>query len=48
MHYSVLELQEANREVLLGRKSLNCLSCGRGGQKVTMMLGSDGKQYKKE
>ena len=30
MHSAVLELQEANRDVLLGKRTTNCLSCGKG------------------
>ena len=28
MHVSVIELQEANKDVLIGKRKLNCLSCG--------------------
>ena len=29
MHASLLELQDVNKDVLLGKKSINCLSCGK-------------------
>jgi hypothetical protein len=28
MHHVVLEIQEANKDVLLGKRNVNCLSCG--------------------
>ena len=28
MHSVVLELQEANKDVLVGKRNVNCLSCG--------------------
>lgn len=31
LHSAILELQEANRDVLLGKRTTNCLSCGKGG-----------------
>jgi len=34
VHQSVQELQEANKEVLLGKKRLNCLSCGTEAEKL--------------
>jgi hypothetical protein len=30
MHKSIIELQEVNKDVLLGKKSVNCLSCAKG------------------
>lgn len=30
MHLSLIELQECNKDVLLGKKKLNCLSCSNG------------------
>ena len=45
IHFAILELQEVNRDVLLGKKSLNCLSCGRG-DPVTHVQGKDGKLYR--
>ena len=32
IHQSVVELQEVNKDVLLGNKPANCLSCNRGGE----------------
>jgi len=29
MNFAVKELQEVNKDVLLGKKSANCLSCGK-------------------
>jgi hypothetical protein len=37
MYVSLVELQEANKEVLLGRRKLNCLSCGTDVVKETQM-----------
>ena len=28
MHVVMLELQEANKDVLVGKRNFNCLSCG--------------------
>ena len=42
---SVAELQEANKEVLLGKRKLNCLSCGQG-DKLNQVLGHDGQMYR--
>ena len=28
MHGVMIELQEASKEVMLGKRNLNCLSCG--------------------
>jgi hypothetical protein len=30
VHKSVIELQEVNKDVLLGKKNTNCLSCNKG------------------
>jgi len=46
MHQSVKELQEVNKEVLLGKKRLNCLSCGHENNKDTIATGYDGKVYR--
>lgn len=50
MHLSLVELQECNKEVLLGKKKLNCLSCGQGKEKelnqVINKLGQDGRVYR--
>ena len=36
MHGVMIELQEASKEVMLGKRNLNCLSCGtKDGQTVT-------------
>jgi len=32
LHGAILELQEANRDVLLGKRTTNCLSCGKGSE----------------
>ena len=45
IYKTVVELQEAHREVLVGKKSLNCLSCGKGDNNQGM-IGRDGKVYK--
>jgi hypothetical protein len=31
LHYGIVELQEANRDVLIGKRSINCLSCSKQG-----------------
>jgi hypothetical protein len=31
MHQAIVELQDANRDVLLGKRTTNCLSCGKSG-----------------
>ncbi len=42
-----MELQEANRDVLLGKRTSNCLSCGKGNENNnTQVFGKDGKLYK--
>ena len=46
MHTSVKELQEVNKEVLLGKKRLNCLSCGAENSKDNVTTGMDGRVYK--
>ena len=46
MYVSLVELQEANKEVLLGRRKLNCLSCGTDVVKETQMQGNDGIMYR--
>lgn len=46
MHAAIVDLQEANRDVLLGKKTTNCLSCGKGGDTVPTVKGRDGKLYK--
>ena len=43
-------MQEQNREVLVGKKSVNCLSCGRGDAPLVppmpTLKGRDGNLYK--
>ena len=47
LHSAIVELQEANRDVLIGKKVSNCLSCGKGGDSTNQqILGRDGKIYK--
>ena len=44
--YQISELQEANKDVLLGKRKLNCLACGADNNKETNQQGADGKMYK--
>ena len=54
MHSVVLELQEANKDVLVGKRNLNCLSCGiKDGQPQNIpstqnstFYGKDGRIYR--
>ncbi len=47
IHTAVMELQEANRDVLLGKRTTNCLSCGKGNETNNAQItGKDGKVYK--
>lgn len=52
MHHVVLEIQEANKDVLLGKRNVNCLSCGiKDGEKVpnstfNTINGKDGRIYR--
>lgn len=47
MHTVVLELQEANRDVLLGKRNLNCLSCGvKDDKQAELTTGTDGRLYR--
>ena len=48
LHYAIMELQEANKDVLLGKKTINCLSCGKGGEPQQTVKGTDGKLYRGE
>lgn len=48
LHSSIMELQEANRDVLLGKRTNNCLSCGKGGESGNQVMGRDGRMYKAE
>ena len=48
MQKSVQELQVVNKDVLLGKKTLNCLSCNKGEDKrgpVAHVQGQDGRLY---
>jgi len=44
----MVELQDANREVLVGKKQINCLSCGKGNEPVHSIKGRDNRLYKGE
>src|SRR3569833_479033 len=46
LHFGLQELQEANREVLIGKRTINCLSCGKGGDNYSTIKGRDGREYK--
>lgn len=52
MHSVVLEIQEANKDVLVGKRNVNCLSCGiKDGQTTTTqphttINGKDGRLYR--
>ena len=53
MHNVVIELQEANKDVLVGKRNLNCLSCGvKDGlsqsipQAQSTVPGKDGRLYR--
>jgi hypothetical protein len=47
VHTAIVELQEANRDVLLGKRTTNCLSCGKGGDGPnSQIMGKDGRVYK--
>ena len=46
MHTNLVELQEANKDVLLGKRKLNCLSCGTEKNKDSITVGQDGKVYR--
>lgn len=48
MHYAIVELQEANKDVLLGKRAVNCLSCGKGNETSQTVKGTDGKLYRSE
>ena len=39
-------MQEANKEVLLGKRKLNCLSCGPEGEKLNHIMGQNGQMYR--
>lgn len=52
MHSVVLEIQEANKDVLVGKRNVNCLSCGiKDGQitsvnPLSTINGKDGRIYR--
>lgn len=47
MHQAIVELQDANRDVLVGKRTTNCLSCGKGGAGgEAQIMGKDGRVYK--
>lgn len=50
MHLSLKELQEVNKDVLMGKKRLDCLSCGHDKKNdvnnVIGKMGQDGKMYR--
>ena len=48
MHQSIIELQEVNKDLLLGKKSANCLSCNKGNdgfEARANVVGRDGRLY---
>ena len=48
MHYSIIDLQEINKDVLLGRRNANCISCSKGAdgyEVIKNVQGQDGKLY---
>lgn len=48
MHYSIIDLQEINKDVLLGRRNANCISCSKGvdGYEIIKNVqGQDGRLY---
>ena len=48
MHSNISELQEINKDVLLGKKNTNCLSCNKGKdgfEKTLNIKGTDGRLY---
>jgi hypothetical protein len=47
MNLAVKELQECNKDVLLGKKSANCLSCGKDDAiNYNPIPGNDGQIYR--
>lgn len=51
MHAVVIELQEVNKDVIVGKRNLNCLSCGiKDGQSTnagsSVVNGKDGRVYR--
>ena len=48
MHECIIDLQEINKDVLLGRRNANCISCSKGQdgfEKIEHVQGKDGKLY---
>lgn len=48
MNKSIVELQDCNKDVLLGKKNVNCLSCNKGtfqAETVQHVKGKDGHFY---
>ena len=46
MHSVMIELQEANKDVLLGKRNVNCLSCGITDASAPNVVGKDGRVYR--
>ena len=48
MNATVIELQEVNKDVLIGKRNLNCLSCGNGKAEGSqpVVQGTDGRVYR--
>ena len=46
MHAVMVELQEANKDVLLGKRNVNCLSCGVTDASANVTMGKDGRVYR--
>lgn len=42
----MLELQEANKDVLVGKRNFNCLSCGQDNVSKNIVTGKDGRCYR--
>ena len=48
MHYSLIDLQEINKDVLLGKRNANCISCAKGQdgyEVIKNVQGQDGRLY---
>lgn len=43
-----MELQEANKDVMLGKRNVNCLSCNNDSAANKNVLGKDGRYYRGE
>ena len=49
IHTAVMELQDANKDVLVGKRNVNCLSCGvDASANKNIVQGRDGRCYKGE